>query len=84
MCSRKINKILIAAVSWQGEGVIMGYNGNVYAPLTAAVASAPTLIFSLSSESLRSVLEKLIFDAWDFVCLNFACLILNGDRSCLL
>jgi len=38
-------------------------NGDVYAPLTAAVAAAPTLICSLSSQRLRSVLQKLIFDA---------------------
>lgn len=41
----------------------MGYNGDVYAPLTAVLAAAPTLIRSLSSQSLHSVLEKLIFDA---------------------
>jgi len=41
----------------------MGYNGDVYAPLTAALAAVPAVICSLSSQSIHSVLEKLIFDA---------------------
>lgn len=84
MCSRKINNFSDSYSQLTRRRVIMGYNGDVYAPLTAVLAAAPTLIRSLSSQSLHSVLEKLIFDAWDFVCLNFACLILNGDRNCLL
>lgn len=63
MCSRKINNFSDSYSQLTRRRVIMGYNGDVYAPLTAVLAAAPTLIRSLSSQSLHSVLEKLIFDA---------------------